>query len=228
MATAESAAVKTAPEKDIEPAQPAVSPSKTADRPHPITIALGLLSPLLALVSLGVSFYVFRDSQKSMQAAQRAYFGFHLESAEVMPEPVRAVNGNKQFRVRATVSAKNIGNTPAYIQSVNKQLYAIDGDDVWGHIGGSSEVSPNYDALGPKGEPLFIEFNSAFSTHEFTGDRSVVYRVEIHWKDAFAETQPATVFCVILHGVTPPVPGKRALSPEPCIKGFTLSFGSAN
>jgi hypothetical protein len=40
---------------------------KTADRPHRVTIALGLLSPTLALISLAVSYYVFDNSQRSMK-----------------------------------------------------------------------------------------------------------------------------------------------------------------
>jgi hypothetical protein len=210
----------------VPAAQGPVVTTKTADRPHRITIALGLLSPSLALLSLGVSFYVFRGSQQSIQVAQRAYLGFHLESAQVLPN-VALSDGAKDFRVHAIVSVKNIGNTPAYIDTVKKELYAIEADNMWDHIGGARETSPNVDALGPKGEPLLLEHNSGFNVSDFTGERSVVYRVEIQWHDAFGKDQPPTVFCTILRDITPPISEKRSLSPESCIRGSTVSVGDS-
>ena len=207
--------------------QAATTPVKTADRPHNITITLGLLSPLLALISVGVSLYVFRDSQRSMRVAQRAYLGFHFESAEVAPETVGNMSGAQRFRVKAKVSVRDIGNTPAYIDLVKQELYAIEGDDMWDHIGGSNQVSPNFDALSPRGDPLSVEFNSAFTDQDFRGDRSVVYRAEIQWHDAFGEVQTPTVFCAILRDFASPIREKRPLTAETCIRGMTVSIGSA-
>jgi len=200
--------------------EPPVVSLKTADRPHRITIWLGLLSPFLALVSLGVSFYVFKDSQRSMRVAQRAYLGFHFVSGDVEP---KQDGGQKPFQVAASVTVKDLGKTPAYIETVKKELYAIDADNVWDHIGGESEESPNFDPIGPD-EPLLIEYAANFSQQNLTGDRSVVYKIEIHWHDAFNEAQPPEVYCGILRDVSLPIDGKRKLSAEPCMKGMTFGF----
>jgi hypothetical protein len=119
---------------------------KTADRPHGITIALGLLSPALALVSLGVSMWVFHDSQRSTRIAQRAYLGFRFEAAQLT-----AKKGVDNVLVKASVSIKDIGNTPAYIRSVQKELYLINADDLSHRVGGATETTPNFDALQKDG-----------------------------------------------------------------------------
>lgn len=198
------------------------SPQKTADRPHRITILLGLLSPVLALLSLGVSFYVFHDSQRSMKVAQRAYPSFNFDSAAVTPikdDP----NG---FTVEASASLKNIGNTPLYIESIQQALYAIEADDIWDHIDETSTISPNYDALGPKSDSLVLPYDAKFGHKDFDGDRSVVYRIEVRWHDAFGERQSPFVFCVMMLNVDLPIQERRVLSAQPCIKGMTFSIGS--
>ncbi|MGB6742529.1 MAG: hypothetical protein WBE38_02645 [Terracidiphilus sp.] len=200
------------------------SSQKTADRPHRITILLGLLSPVLALLSLGVSFYVFHDSQRSMKVAQRAYPSFHFDSATISPikdDP----NG---FTVDASASLRNIGNTPLYIDSIKTALYAIEADNIWDHISESSTVSPNYDALGPKGDPLVLPYDAKFSHKDFDGDRSVVYRIDVRWHDAFDEPQGPSVFCVMMSNVDLPVQERRVLLAQPCIKGMTFSVGSSS
>lgn len=40
------------------------------------------------------------------------------------------MNGPEKFRVRVNVSVRDIGNTPAYIETVKKALYAINADDM--------------------------------------------------------------------------------------------------
>ena len=173
---------------------------------------------------------MFHDSQRSRRVAQRAYLGFHFESAQVAPESDKTANGPKKFRVGVNVSVRDISSTPAYIETVKKELYAINADDMSDHIGGSNEASPNFDALGPKSpkaDPLLLEYNSTFSDQDFQGDRSVVYRVEVLWHDAFGETQPPTVFCAILRDVSLPIGENRPLLPEPCIRGLTLSVGGS-
>jgi hypothetical protein len=142
---------------------------KISDRPHPITITLGLLSPALALVSLAVSFYVFRDSQRSMRVAQRAYLGFHFESGEVGPTPSIRASDPPKYRVRANVSVRDIGNTPAYIDTIKKELYAINADDTSQHIGGSQATSPDFDALVPRGDALLLAYDSEFSDSNWKG-----------------------------------------------------------
>jgi hypothetical protein len=60
---------------------PPKAPEKTADRPHTITIGLGLLgllSPLVAFVALYISIQSLRTNVRSLEIGQRAY---------VSPEP---------------------------------------------------------------------------------------------------------------------------------------------
>jgi hypothetical protein len=153
-----------------------------------------------------------------MRVAQRAYLGFHFESADVAS---KQDGGQKPFHVEASVTVKNVGNTPAYIETVKKELYAIEGDNMWDHIGGSTEQSPNFDVISAN-EPLLIKYEADFSNQDLTGDRSLLYRIEIRWHDAFNEPQPPTVYCGILADVNSPIVGKRSLSSEPCIKGMTF------
>jgi hypothetical protein len=202
--------------------KPEISAHKTADRPHRLTILLGLLSPVLALLSLGVSFYVFHDSQRSMKVAQRAYPSFHFESATVTP----IKNDPNGFTVEASASLKNIGNTPLYVDSIKEALYTIEADNIWDHIDETSQISPNYDALGPKGDPLVLPYVSNFKRKDFDGDRSVVYRIEVRWHDAFDERQGPSVFCVMMPNVDLPIQQRRVLSAQPCIKGMTFSMSS--
>ena len=201
--------------------------AKTADRPHPITIALGLLSPVLALVSLGVSFYVFHDSRRSMQVAQRAYLAFHFKAAEAQPVPATSANDPRKFMVSANVSVRDIGNTPAYVDEVRQELYVINADDMAHHIGGSQKTSPNFDTLVPRGDALLLAYDSTFAEQNLLGDRSIVYRIEVHWHDAFGENQ-STPFCAILRGEEEwtAIRGSFKLSPEPCIKGMTFELRS--
>ena len=49
------------------------APAKVADRPHWITIALGLLSPLVAVVAVWIASQSLKTNQQSMKVGQRAY-----------------------------------------------------------------------------------------------------------------------------------------------------------
>lgn len=208
------------------PGQAATTSRKTADRPHKVTIALGLLSPMLAVVSLGVSFYVFHDSQRSMRVAQRAYLGFSFVSADVSPAPALNETDPAKYGVRAVVSVRNIGNTPAYVEEIKQDLYLIEGDNMSPHIAGSSSTSPNYDALGPNTDPVSLKHDALFKTQDFAGDRSIVYRVEVRWHDAFDEVQPPAVFCAILTNeyapIGPTLNRQVPLVAGTCTKGLSV------
>ena len=149
--------------------------------------------------------------------------GFQFESAQVALDTSEKSSSPKKYRVEAAILVKDIGDTPAYIDAVKKELYAIEADNKWNQIGGSTQESPNFDALGPKGEPLLLDFYSVFNEQDLEGDRSIVYRVEIRWHDAFNEAQPATVFCGILTDVSLPISTTRKLSVAPCIKGMSIT-----
>jgi hypothetical protein len=157
-----------------------------------------------------------------MRVAQRAYLGFYFDSADVAPDHI---GRQKPFHVDAKVRVKDLGNTPAYIDSIERELYAIDADDWWDRIDATTEQSPNYDPIGPS-EPLVIGYEANFSDSDFKGDRSVVYRIQIRWHDAFNEIQPPAVYCGILTDVTETIVAKRSLSSKPCMKGMTVTIES--
>jgi hypothetical protein len=191
---------------------------KTAEEPHRITILLGLLSPALALVSLWVSLHVFYDARNATQVLERAYLAFHFQSAKITP-----VSDNPDtFVMETATSIKNMGNTPAYIDSVKKELFVVEADNMNRHFGAAWEVSPNFDAIPAKDEPLLIEYKTNFTNQDLTGDRSVVFRLEVKWHDAFNNSQGPTTFCARFLDVGLPIQESRPLSASPCPKGMTF------
>jgi hypothetical protein len=116
-----------------------------------------VLSPSLALVFLGVSMYVFHDSQRSTRIAQRAYLSSNFEHGRLTVAP--ALKPTEQpFDITVSASIKNVGNTPAYIESIKKEMFLVDGHKLDRPVGGKSEISPNYEAL-QKGDSLEVGFN---------------------------------------------------------------------
>lgn len=98
-----------------KPVVPEPPKKKTADRPHWITIGIGLLSPSLAVVGLGISLVSLRTSrestqlsQESMEIGQRAYV-----HADLLPT-VR----DEPTRWAYSLLFKNQGNTPAHVFGV--------------------------------------------------------------------------------------------------------------
>jgi hypothetical protein len=108
---------------------------KTADRPHPITICLGLLSPALALIALWFSWQSLKTSNRSLEIGQRAYvslqdgkLAFHKEVEGPPPQPSSTLTPGQPHPyvvMLGTVTLVNTGNTPAQFVSfrpVYKQL----------------------------------------------------------------------------------------------------------
>ena len=90
---------------------------KTAERPHWITIAVGLVSPTIACVALFLSFESIEMSRKSLdlgvasqKIGQRAYVGAHLtNNVEAFRE------GGGFWLWRVNLELNNTGNTPASV-----------------------------------------------------------------------------------------------------------------
>lgn len=91
------------------------SPAKTADRPHGITIALGVMSPALAIVAIAVSFFSLRTSQQSLKIGQRAYLSYEIETFDF--EPALNPAASTPLSLITVVKITNVGNTPAYFDS---------------------------------------------------------------------------------------------------------------
>jgi hypothetical protein len=102
---------------------------KIADRPHWITIVLGLVSPLLAGVALIISLESLHTSERTLEVGQRAYVAIQnkkITFSRIIPGPppapssaVRPSGGEIQTRLEqiatmdVSITLANSGNTPA-------------------------------------------------------------------------------------------------------------------
>jgi len=103
------------------PALPSISPpasqklvQKIADRPHWITMILGLLSPLLAAVALVISLQSLRTSERSLEVGQRAYVSlqggkmtFSHITFGAPPQPTSALKRPADPHLQSRPSAQN-------------------------------------------------------------------------------------------------------------------------
>jgi hypothetical protein len=110
---------------------------KVADRPHSITIAIGVFTALSALVStaaLYVSTGSLETSQQSMKVGQRAYVGIsdatvtYACEPSVLPHP-HITDPIGQIVISYRFHINNYGNTPA--QVVNVELGERDTPTYW-------------------------------------------------------------------------------------------------
>jgi hypothetical protein len=160
------------------------SPLKTADRPHRITILLGLLSPALALVSLGVSFYVFHDSQRSMKVGQRAYLSFAID--EMSLDRTDCVDKKTSCAFHYRLKIENLGNTPAYIEKVAEQAVEYEEDHAVEEDLQRGRTLLNVNDIAPK-EKTFVsrrEFVS-MANYQKSGEWSFHSAGTVKWRDAF-------------------------------------------
>jgi hypothetical protein len=79
-------------------------------RPHPVTVRLALLSPLLAIVATVISIGSLWTSRQAMQIGQRAYIS--MTNGSLKLDEVSIQSPNAKFEIRLVI--KNLGNTPAH------------------------------------------------------------------------------------------------------------------
>ena len=91
------------------------APVKTADRPHWITIIIGVLSPTLAVVALAISLRSLNISEQSMKIGQRAYVA--ISNGELRVTRL-GMPGPPEISAEIKVVVKNLGNTPAHFSDV--------------------------------------------------------------------------------------------------------------
>jgi hypothetical protein len=104
-------------------------PRKVADRPHLLTLLIGLTSPLLAVVALVISLQSLRTSETSLKVGQRAYLA--VQNGELWVS--RVPGAPAEVNVYLQCEVHNLGNTPAFIKEV-KMAY--------GDMSGWTEVPP--------------------------------------------------------------------------------------
>jgi hypothetical protein len=108
------------------------SVKKVADRPHWITVVLGLVSPLLAGVALIISLESLHTSERTLEVGQRAYVALQdgkitfsritlrspVPSSTVTPGGAEIQAGQEQLATMLlSVKVVNSGNTPAEFTS---------------------------------------------------------------------------------------------------------------
>lgn len=95
-----------------EPCSLGSTPGKVAAKPHWITICLGLLSPLIAIVAVWIAIRSLGTSQQSMKVGQRAYLTYQVTVTNGN-QVVEALRKDKDFFLTYQVMVTNMGNTPA-------------------------------------------------------------------------------------------------------------------
>jgi len=98
--------------------------TRTADRPHSLSIVLTALSPLLAVVAAIISYVALQTNQRGLEVGQRAY----LVVADPVLQLQRVGSDEGIVVIDLKLTVKNLGNTPATIDSFSLQL---DVPDSW-------------------------------------------------------------------------------------------------
>lgn len=97
-----------------------------SDKPHRITIALGLLSPALALAAFGLAWNNRQLSIQSMEISQRAYLTAENGSWELLSGQFGDL---ERWFVSSSIAfdVKNSGDTPATLVSAEVELHKPEG-----------------------------------------------------------------------------------------------------
>lgn len=169
---------KTKPQSEAAPvSKPDTRELKTADKPHKITIGLGLLSPSLAVLALVVSLFALHESERTLQIGQRAYVSlqngritFGQMTAGPPPQPTSSLrndepqpnnavaNGQAQpdhfVAMLLTVTLVNTGNTPAqFVRFTPTYNNLPEGWTIRKQEYKPKDTTPPY--LGPKAQALW-------------------------------------------------------------------------
>lgn len=114
---------------------------KLADRPHPVAVALGLVSPTLALVALMVSFFSYQASQtgvrlseQSLRVANRAYLTVRRTGGNIdVDRNTAKFPGGDHFpnsaRLYIEYDVENVGRTPGRLSRLDVRLTEV--PDEW-------------------------------------------------------------------------------------------------
>lgn len=182
------------------PATCPTSPTRVADRPHWITILLGVFSPSIAIVALFVAWGSLRTSERSMKVSQRAYLGYEIAvtNGNQVAEALRA---DRDFFLYYQVTVTNMGNTPA--DSISPKLNVLPDPDRPPLM--ITFPTAAFD-LGPKesrvltGQALFKHMHSIRQLPGFSSG----FTGQIEYKDVFGDRQVKEVcYQFLVSGDTP-------------------------
>lgn len=151
-----------------------VSAKATSPRPHLITILLGFISPMLALVAIYVSFQSLKTSERAMKVAQRAYLSTAL-----------AITGTVSPHLQGLkLTLVNDGSTPAFLDQI---VYIIS----------SQHHSIHPLSLKFSSTAISAKNNAVFGSERFFGGELVHYSLfqeplrffesMVRWHDIFGD-----------------------------------------
>jgi hypothetical protein len=172
--------------EEAETAQRQPTLAKLADKPHPITVRLGLVSPAIAVVALFVAFLSLWASQRSMKVGQRAYLSYQVTVANGN-QVVEALRADKDFFLTYQVTVTNMGNTPA--DSIYPKINVAPDPDRTPIMVTFPTQEP-FD-LGPKesrvltGQALFKHLHNVRGLPGFASG----FTGQIEYKDVFGDSQ---------------------------------------
>src|ERR1043165_5306925 len=87
--------------------------SKVADRPHVVTIALGVGSAFISLLSIILAYQALTMNTKGLKVGQRAYVIALPGEYGDMSTPHLVPQGHVLGMITGRLRLKNLGNTPA-------------------------------------------------------------------------------------------------------------------
>jgi hypothetical protein len=148
-----------------------------APKPHRLTLLIGLLSPMLALAAIWISYRSFQTSERSMKVGQRAYL-----SSTLYVEP--NVSESKIVSISFRAKITNLGNTPASIENISYSI--VDKTQDFTQDSGGS-VSRSIDAKGSLevGKTVFLPVDLRCIQGALCFQRQFVGSIE--WRDIFED-----------------------------------------
>jgi hypothetical protein len=187
--------------KVAEVRSPVSPPEKVADKPHRITIRLGILSPAIAVIAAIIAILSLWNSQRSMKVGQRAYLTYQV-AVNNGKEVVDGVRADRDFFLNYQVLVTNMGNTPADWIYPNISV-AVDPDRTPVMVTFPTTIPFE---LGPKesrvlaGQALFKHVHNIRGLPGFTTG----FTGQIEYKDVFGDSQVKPVcYSFLVSGDSP-------------------------
>jgi hypothetical protein len=156
------------------------------DKPHWITILIGIFSPAIAVVALIVALLSLSTSRQAMKVSQRAYLTYWVDVTSAT-QAAKALHTDKDFFLTYEVTVTNMGNTPA--DSIYPKIRVLPDPDRTPIIVTFPTGQP-FD-LGPKesrvltGQALFKHLHNIRGLPGF----STGFKGQIEYKDVFGDLQ---------------------------------------
>jgi len=155
-------------------------PERFADKPHPTTVRLALFAPVLAAVAVTISLVSFQRSDENARIAQRGYLALNVTEYGLTPANLRDKISTEEFSARLYI--KNLGNTPAYVDSATNGFVTLHDEAQKG----SSGRMLNIGSISPRDE-YRATATTVISRDGLTVSKlnQLEYVAEVKWHDVF-------------------------------------------